>query len=238
MRKGCIIPSCITKTTNPFSLQASAVAEDATTVITSESVEEPTGPSVGDTRGATLLLENVAISRGPSPLISNVNLRIEPGQRWGIVGPNGSGKSTLLGAITGTVRMDDGIALVGPRVRVGYLRQTAVSGSTRTVAQEAASEMTEINAARARMERAEKAIAGGDTGEEMLNELEAATEEFGNAGGWVQEQEVDSVLRGLGFTPADSDRLCGDFSGGWQMRIALARLLLSKPTLLLLDEPR
>ena len=238
--------SCRAHASSPFSpLGMSAVAPDETsaaprsTTTTSSAAagEEPAGPTVGDTRGATLLLEDVAISRGSAPLLQNVDLRLEPGQRWGIVGPNGAGKSTLLGAITGTVRMDSGRALVGPKVRVGYLKQTAVSGSTRTVGQEAASEMMDINNARERMERAETAIAGGDTSDEMLNELEAATEAFGNAGGWTQEQDVDSVLKGLGFTPADTDRPCSDFSGGWQMRIALARLLLSKPTLLLLDEP-
>ena len=227
---------------SPFSpLYMSAVAPDETSAARSTTAsaagEEPAGPTVGDTRGATLLLEDVAISRGSAPLLQNVDLRFEPGQRWGIVGPNGAGKSTLLGAITGTVRMDSGKSLVGPKVRVGNLKQTAVSGSTRTVGQEAGSEMMDINNARERMERAETAIAGGDTSDEMLNELEAATEAFGNAGGWTQEQDVDSVLKGLGFTPADTERPCSDFSGGWQMRIALARLLLSKPTLLLLDEP-
>ena len=217
--------------------QARHLSESSLAIASTAAPEEIAGPSVGDTRGATLLLEDVAISRGPTPLIRDVELRIESGQRWGIVGPNGAGKSTLLGAITGTVRMDSGKALVGPKVRVGYLKQTAVSGSTKTVREEAASEMLEINAARVRMTKAEEAIANGDTSDKTLNELETATEAFSNAGGWTQEQEVDSVLAGLGFVPADSDRPCSDFSGGWQMRIALARLLLSKPSLLLLDEP-
>ena len=145
--------------------------------------------------------------------------------------------SQLLGAITGSVRIDEGEALVASKVRVGYLKQTAVSGSTKTVREEAASEMTEINAAKQRMEELELKIADGDSSEKTLNDLAKAQARFEDVGGWTQEQDVDQVLKGLGFQPSDSDRLCSDFSGGWQMRIALARLLLSQPDLLLLDEP-
>jgi ATPase subunit of ABC transporter with duplicated ATPase domains len=198
---------------------------------------EKDGLVVGDTKGAVLLLEEVAISRGSNQIISNAELRIERGQRWGIVGANGAGKSTLLGCITGTVRKDSGKALVAPKVRVGYLRQTAVAGSNKTVFEEAASEMADINEAKAKMEMAETAITNGDTSDAMLIMLDEATSEFTAAGGWTQEQEVSLVLQGLGFQPEDSNRLCSEFSGGWQMRIALARLLLSKPNLLLLDEP-
>lgn len=196
-----------------------------------------TGTTVGDTKGAALLLEDVAISRGATPLMSNVQWRVQPKERWGIVGVNGAGKSTLLGAITGSVRMDSGKALVHANVRVGYLRQSAVSGSTKTVAEEARSEMTFIEQARDRLEQATKIVEDGDYSEEALEALAVAQEEFESVGGYEQEQLVDTVLKGLGFEPEDSDRLCSDFSGGWQMRIALARLLLSKPSLLLLDEP-
>mmetsp|Transcript_55733 Transcript_55733/g.64350 ORF Transcript_55733/g.64350 Transcript_55733/m.64350 type:complete len:650 (+) Transcript_55733:158-2107(+) len=199
--------------------------------------EEVYGTVVGDTKGAALRLDGVAISRGATPLLQNIDWSVQPNERWGIVGVNGAGKSTLLGAITGTVRMDEGHAFVHSGCRVGYLKQSAVSGSTKTVAEEARSEMTYIETAKLEMEETCQIVEDGDYCDEALNNLAAAQEHFETIGGYEQEALVDTVLKGLGFTPEDSDQLCSDFSGGWQMRIALARLLLSKPSLLLLDEP-
>ena len=199
--------------------------------------EEIYGTIVGDTKGAALRLTDVAISRGASPLLKDIEWSVQPNERWGIVGINGAGKSTLLGAITGTVRMDKGQALVHNNIRVGYLRQSAVSGSTKTVYEEAKSEMTLVEDAREKLEFTTKIVEDGDYSEEALDNLAVAQENFQILGGYEQEQMVDTVLKGLGFEPEDSDQLCTDFSGGWQMRIALARLLLSQPSLLLLDEP-
>lgn len=159
----------------------------------------------------------------------DINFRVESRERWGIVGANGCGKSTLLGALTGAVRIDQGKALVASKVKVGYLKQTAVSGSRKTVRDEAASEMQEINNEKERMARLEKLVADGDASDDTLNKLARSQARFEDIGGFTQEQDVDVVLKGLGFQPPDSNRLVSDFSGGWQMRIALARLLLSKP---------
>ncbi|KAL3918759.1 MAG: hypothetical protein SGILL_004083 [Bacillariaceae sp.] len=230
-----LLPKTSITTTSLFS--TAAPPKPSKTAAPPTDSEEVFGTIVGDTKGAALRLEDVAISRGATPLLNNIQWSVQPNERWGIVGVNGAGKSTLLGAITGTVRMDTGKALVHANARVGYLRQSAVSGSTKTVAEEARSEMTLVEDARIQLEATTKVVEDGDYSEEALEALAVAQEEFEALGGYEVEQMVDSVLKGLGFEPEDSDRLCSDFSGGWQMRIALARLLLSKPSLLLLDEP-
>jgi ABC-type Mn2+/Zn2+ transport system ATPase subunit len=200
----------------------------ATPITTAASSTGGLGVTVGDTKGAVLYLNDINISTGSGiQILKSINFRVDAKERWGVVGPNGCGKSTLLGAITGTVRIDDGEALVASKVKVGYLKQTAVSGSKKTVRDEASSEMEEINAAKEWMNQLEQQIAQGDNSDKILNDLSTAQERFANAGGWTQDQDVDVVLKGLGFQPSDSERLCSDFSGGWQMRIALARLLLS-----------
>jgi len=242
-KKSCLIKNCnynlvsFPKRSLPLLSTTEATAE-STKTITAGTTSSNLGLKIGDTKGATLLVTNLHVSTGSNQILKNINFRVEPKQRWAIVGPNGAGKSTLLKAVTGLQRIDEGEALIASKkIKVGYLRQTAVSGSKKTVAQEAASEMSEINEAKEWMETLEKRIENGDSSEKTLNELAEAQERFANAGGWTQEQDVDLVLKGLGFQPADSDRLCSDFSGGWQMRIALARLLLSQPDLLMLDEP-
>ena len=97
--------------------------------------------------------------------------------------------------------------------------------------------MVGIQAARIAVDEAIAKIENGDTSEKTLIELDDANKAFENAGGYTLESKVENVLRGLGFRDGDSNRLCSEFSGGWQMRIGLAKLLLSSPTLLLLDEP-
>jgi ATP-binding cassette subfamily F protein 3 len=217
------------------------------------------GPRRGDAGGAALRLEDVTVSRGGTAILRGITWRVEPRAKWALVGGNGCGKSTLLKAVVGEVLPDGGTITVGTTQTVGYLQQTAVAGSTRTVLEEASSAMAEIEAARRDLRRAEERVAAyqqqqqdgadsirGSTPsssssssssslERDLRALDRATQRYELVGGYQQEKEVTNMLRGLGFT--NLTQRCDELSGGWQMRVSFAKLLLSKPSLCLLDEP-
>lgn len=130
----------------------------------------------------------------------------------------------------------DGKITIGTTQTVGYLQQTAVAGSSRTVFEEAASAMQDISIAREALDRAEAIVSACETpSKEDLQALDRATQRFELVGGYQQEQEVASMLKGLGFQ--NLTQRCDSLSGGWQMRVSFAKTLLSKPTLCLMDEP-
>lgn len=136
-----------------------------------------------------------------------------------------------------TLSIQEGEILIAKNSRIGFLEQKGVSGSTCTVKDEVTSRMDRLVAATENLKTVEEAVSNGDTSDDMLQKLSEATVEFEAAGGYDLEKKIANVLNGLGFVEDDWDRLCSEFSGGWQMRIALARLLLSEPGLLILDEP-
>ncbi len=180
-------------------------------------------------------LEDVTLVAGTKTLLEHAELHLRPEDKVGLVGPNGSGKSTLLKLLAGQVEPEDGKVLRRGGVHLGYLPQHAVSGSEATVWDEASSQMHRLNNLQARMEQLEARVTAGDA--EAIAPLTEAQEAFRIAGGYAREEKVGTVLHGLGFSADSWTRSCSEFSGGWQMRIALARLLLSEPDLLLLDEP-
>jgi ATPase subunit of ABC transporter with duplicated ATPase domains len=192
--------------------------------------------------GAALDLSAVALSIGNNDILSGVDWSLYPNERWALVGPNGAGKSTLLRALTGTggkmINIREGDVTLAKNRRMGYLEQKGVSDYlTDTVRQAVLSGMERLATATTAYEEAEARLSGGDCSDEAMAFFEEASTEYEAAGGYTVEQKIGGVLKGLGFLETDYDRLCSEFSGGWQMRIALARLLLSEPDLLILDEP-
>lgn len=181
-------------------------------------------------------VEHLTKSFGGRTLFSDACFRLEAHDRLALVGPNGAGKTTMLKVITGHEDADSGNVVFAKGAVVGYSEQEAIEMEDRSIFDEVISSQQEILEAEQRLHELEASLNENST-PEKLAACGRARERYEALGGYRLESQVRSVLFGLGFKEDDMSRHTGDFSGGWQMRIALAKLLIRKPDLLLLDEP-
>jgi ATP-binding cassette, subfamily F, member 3 len=178
---------------------------------------------------------------GHKLLFENTDWLITPRDRVGLVGANGTGKSTLMKVLAGLDTLDYGSLIVAKGTTAGYLPQDGLSLSGRTVFAECMAVFTELHAMERELETLTHRISELDHASaeyaDVADRYHSLEHEFRTRDGYSIEAEVGRVLMGLGFRKEDWERQTDEFSGGWQMRLALAKLLLQKPNLLLLDEP-
>jgi ATP-binding cassette subfamily F protein 3 len=178
---------------------------------------------------------------GHKLLFENTDWLITPRDRIGLVGANGTGKSTLMKILAGFDSLDYGSLIIAKGTTAGYLPQDGLSLSGRTVFAECMAVFTELHAMERELETLTHQISELDHASaeyaDAADRYHSLEHEFRTRDGYSIEAEVGRVLMGLGFRKEDWERQTDEFSGGWQMRLALAKLLLQKPNLLLLDEP-
>ncbi len=181
-------------------------------------------------------LEHITKSFGGRELFHDVTFKLEEYDHLALVGANGAGKTTLLNIITGREDADSGEIIFAKGARVGYLEQEAIEMADAPVFDEVMRSHTEIVAAAARLHELENNLGDSPT-QAQLASLGRARDAYEMMGGYQLESNVRTVLFGLGFGEKDMKRHTSEYSGGWQMRIALAKLLIRNPEVLLLDEP-
>ena len=186
-------------------------------------------------------LSSVSKSFGDRVLLDAVTWQIDDHERVGLSGPNGAGKTTLLKMLAGIDEPDGGTVVKPNGLTIGYLPQDGLSYSGRTLREEVSLAFKPLLDMKAEIASLEDRLgdeqASHDEHEQMLSRYSDLQDEFRRSEGYTIELKVTAVLRGLGFSDEDLEKRTEAFSGGWQMRIALARLLLGRPGLLLLDEP-
>ena len=178
---------------------------------------------------------------GDRTLLDHVTWQIGDGDRVGLCGPNGAGKTTLLKMLAGLDEPDSGGIIKPADLTIGYLPQDGLTHSGRTLFEEASSAFQPLLDIKAEMHDIEHRLGDASVPESehdaMLHRYSDLQDRFRLADGYSMDLRIATVLRGLGFSQEDHARPAETFSGGWQMRIALAKLLLGRPNLLLLDEP-
>ncbi len=189
-----------------------------------------------------LLVQNLGVHFAGNYLFDNVSFRINKGNRVGLAGKNGAGKSTLLKILAKKQQADEGDIVYEGEVSVGYLTQDLDFEKGRTVWEEAGRAFEQLNQLQSQIDftneqLSERTDYESETYAKLIEDITHLTDRFNLLGGYTKDAEMEKILLGLGFKAEDFHRQTTEFSGGWRMRIELAKLLLQKHDVLLLDEP-
>ena len=187
--------------------------------------------------------DNVSKIYSTDVVLKNINWEIRKGEKIGLVGSNGAGKSTQFKILIGEEDQTSGLVLKEGSPKISHLKQEFDCNLNRTVREELESSFKDIQIVSNKLLEIENEMKFLETSKDsekldhLVNQLAKFQEKFEVLGGYQMQAEVDKILPKLGFSQDDADKLVGNFSGGWQMKVALGKIILQKPDLLLLDEP-
>jgi len=186
-------------------------------------------------------INNLSVSFAGTPIFFDISFKLTPGSKVGLIGKNGAGKSTLLRVIAGEQEYD-GILAYDKNSKIGFLKQDLDFNQGKTILEETYLAFEEIIVVETELEKIHQHLASrtdyeSDSYHDVLHQLDELTHRYELIGGYKYKGETERILQGLGFNRTDFDKLTETFSGGWRMRIELAKLLLQNNEVLLLDEP-
>ncbi len=187
-------------------------------------------------------LNDISISFSGKDLFKNISFQIDKIDKIGLVGKNGSGKTTMLRIIMGEISYDSGSVSFPKELKMGYLPQQIIYSDTRTVLEEALSAFDELKTQKNELEKlnhqlSDRTDVESDSYKQLINKIADLSYKLSFSNENTIQAETEQILKGLGFKQTDFERPTAHFSGGWRMRIEIAKLLLQKPDVFLLDEP-